>query len=383
MANITLFAQIVRKIPREIINSIIAKYGSDKFCKGFNTWSHLITMIFCQFAYCTSLREISNGLKSATGNLNHLGLERAPSKSILSYQNEHRPCKIFKECYYALFSYLGQQAIFKGHHYPVKRPVKFLDSTVISLCLSLYDWAYYRTSKGAIKLHALLDSYKLLPEYVLISDGKLADNVAASLMQLKRNTLVVMDRAYGDFRLLYNWDSRGVFFIVRHKENLCFRSLKERELPPYKHQNILKDEEILLEKEGTFKRYPKRLRRVVSYDEKTHKAVELLTNNFDLAASTIAALYKARWQIEIFFRHLKQLLHIKTFVGTSANAVEIQIWTALITILLLFYLKQIAQYPWCLSNLVSSLRLNTFTKIDLEKWLNEPFKPPPDEVICP
>ena len=329
------------------------------------------------------LREISNGLKSATGNLNHLGLERAPSKSILSYQNEHRPCQVFKECYYALFSYLGQQAIFKGHHYPVKRPVKFLDSTVISLCLSLYDWAYYRTSKGAIKLHALLDSYRLLPEYVLISDGKMADNVAASLIQLKRNTLVVMDRAYGDFRLLYNWDSRGVFFIVRHKENLCFRSLKERELPPYKHQNILKDEEILLEKEGTFKRYPRRLRRVVSYDEKTHKAVELLTNNFDLAASTIAALYKARWQIEIFFRHLKQLLHIKAFVGTSANAVEIQIWTALITILLLFYLKQIAQYPWCLSNLVSSLRLNTFTKIDLEKWLNEPFKPPPDEVICP
>ena len=211
----------------------------------------------------------------------------------------------------------------------------------------------------------------------------MADNVAASLIQLKRNTLVVMDRAYGDFRLLNNWDSRGVFFIVRHKENLCFRSLKERELPPYKHQNILKDEEIVLEKEGTFKKYPRRLRRVVSYDEKTHKAVELLTNNFDLAASTIAALYKARWQIEIFFRHLKQLLHIKAFVGTSANAVEIQIWTALITILLLFYLKQIAQYPWCLSNLVSSLRLNTFTKIDLEKWLNEPFKPPPDEVICP
>ena len=240
---------------------------------------------------------------------------------------------------------MGQQAIFKGHHYPVKRPVKFLDSTVISLCLSLYDWAYYRTSKGAIKLHALLDSYRLLPEYVLISDGKMADNVAASLIQLKRNTLVVMDRAYGDFRLLYNWDSRGVFFIVRHKENLCFRSLKERELPPYKHQNILKDEEIVMEKEGTFKRYPRRLRRVVSYDEKTHKAVELLTNNFDLAASTIAALYKARWQIEIFFRHLKQLLHIKAFVGTSANAVEIQIWTALITILLLFYLKHVPSWP--------------------------------------
>lgn len=383
MANITLFAQIVRKIPREIINSIFQNYNSDKFCKGFNTWSHLITMIFCQFAHCTSLREISNGLKSATGNLNHLGMERAPSKSILSYQNEHRPSQIFKECYYALFSYLGQQAVFEGHHYPVKTAVKFLDSTVISLCLSLYDWAYYRTSKGAIKLHTLLDSDSLLPEYVLISNGKKTDNVVAVSIPLRRNTLVVADRGYEDFRLLNNWDSRGVFFIVRHKENLRFRSVKERELPPYKHQNILKDEDILLEKEGTFKKYPRRLRRVVSYDEKNHKAVELLTNNFDLAASTIAALYKARWQIEIFFRHLKQLLHVKTFVGTNANAVEIQIWTALITILLLSYLKQTAQYPWSLSNLVSSLRLNTFTKIDLQKWLNEPFKPPSDEPIPP
>ena len=338
-------------------------------------------MIFCQFAHCTSLREISNGLKSATGNLNHLGMGRAPSKSILSYQNEHRPSQIFKECYYALFSYLEQQAVFEEHHYPVKKAVKFLDSTVISLCLSLYDWAYYRTSKGAIKLHTLLDSDSLLPEYVLISNGKKTDNVVAVSIPLKRNTLVVADRGYEDFRLLNNWDSRGVFFIVRHKENLCFRSVKERELPPYKHQNILKDEDILLEKEGTFKRYPRRLRRVVSYDEKNHKAVELLSNNFDLAASSIAALYKTRWQIEIFFRHLKQLLHVKTFVGTNANAVEIQIWTALITILLLSYLKQTAQYPWSLSNLVSSLRLNTFTKIDLQKWLNEPFKPPSDEAI--
>ncbi len=164
-----------------------------------------------------------------------------------------------------------------------------------------------------------------------------------------------------------------VFFVVRHRTNLVFHTIEERELPPIKHHDILKDEIIELEFPKSKEKYPKRLRRVCVYNEEHDFIVELLTNNFDIAASTISKLYETRWNIEIFFRNIKQLFHIKSFVGTSRNAVEIQIWTALITMLLFSYLKSIAEYPWHLSNLVHSLRLNTFTKIDFYKWINNPF----------
>lgn len=383
MANITLFAQVISKIPRDLIKSVIRKYGTDKHAKGFNSWSHLTSMIFCQFADCVSLREISNGLKSATGNLNHLGIQRAPSKSTLAYQNEHRDCEMFRECYYRLFQYFGQQGCFSQRKFRMKATVKLIDSTLISLCMSLYDWALYTHTKGAVKLHTMLDFEMLLPEYVYITDGKVGDNKAAHEMPMKRGVIAVSDRYYCDFSLLNDWDSNGVFFVVRHRTNLRFHTVEERDLPEKRHQNILKDEIVELDVAATYNKYPRQIRRVVAYDDEHGTTVELLTNNFTLAASTIAALYKARWNIEIFFRNLKQLFHIKSFVGTTRNAVEIQIWTALITILLLSWLRQTAKYPWHLSNLVSSLRLNTFTKIDLQKWLDEPFTTPPDEAQNP
>ncbi len=194
---------------------------------------------------------------------------------------------------------------------------------------------------------------------------------------------MVSDRYYCDFELLNHWDSNGVFFVVRHKSNLSFRKVMENNLPPVRHQNVLIDEIVELTGTQTSGKYPKQLRRVVVYNEEKGFTVELPTNNFTWAASTIGELYKSRWQIEIFFRHVKQLLHIKSFVGTSQNAVEILLWMALITILMLKYLQFRASYDWNLSNLVASLRLNTFTKMDLWKWLNEPFTPPPDTLGNP
>lgn len=338
-------------------------------------------MIFCQFAGCSSLREISNGLKSATGNLNHLGISRAPSKSTLSYQNENRTSDFFRDCYYLLYNLLGQQCFHKGKQLRIKSPVKLLDSSVIVLCMSIYDWALYCKEKGAVKLHTLLDFNTLLPEYVNISDGRGADNTIAYNVPLKRNTIVVADRIYCDFGLLNLWDSKGVFFVTRHKTKLCYRSLGENELPQKHHQHILKDEIIELTQTKTKKKYRKPLRRIVVYNEEKNFTIELVTNNLKLAASTIADLYKKRWEIEIFFRNLKQQFHIKSFVGTSRNAVEIQLWSALITMMLMSYIKQIAKYPWILSNLIASLRLNTFTKIDLFEWINEPFTPPPEVSI--
>ena len=380
MAKITLFSQIFQKLPKDEIKKTIREHGTDKHSKGFNTWTHFVSMVFCQFADCVSLRDISNGLKSATGNLNHLGIKDAPSKSTIGYQNEHRDSGVFKDIYYKVLEYLGQQVVGGRRIHGLKTPVKLLDSTLISLCMELYDWARYTHTKGAIKLHTLLDLSTFLPEYVYITDGKGADSTSAREVRVTPHCIVVADRGYCDFALLEHWDSMDVFFVVRHRENLVFHTVKELDLPPKGHQDVLKDEIIELDGPLTKGKYPKRLRRVAVYNEEHDFVVELLTNNLTLAASTIAALYKARWKIEIFFRNLKQLCHIKSFVGTSRNAVEIQIWTALTTMLILAYLKSIAAYPWHLSNLVHSLRLNTFTKIDLETWLNNPFSPPEDDL---
>jgi len=333
-------------------------------------------MLFCQFAKSTSVRDISNGLRSATGNLNHLGMISAPSKSTVSYQNKNRDWTLFKDYYYKLLNHLGQQAGFRQVKFRIKSKIFLLDSTTISLCLSLFDWARYKTAKGAIKMHTLLDYDGHLPAYVNITDGKTADNKGAYDIPLLKGSVIVADRYYNDFSLLYTWHSSGAFFVVRHKENLKYRKIKENELPLNRHDNILIDEIIALTGSNSQKKYGKQLRRVAIYNEENGQTIELITNQMFWTANTISELYKSRWQIEIFFRELKQLLHIKSFIGTSENAVMIQIWTALITILILKYLKAIAKYGWQLSNLVAFLRLNIFVKIDLQLWLDKPFKPP-------
>lgn len=378
MANIALFAQAISKLPKENIRKIIRQAKTDKHCKGYNTWSQFISMMFCQFSGCDSVRDISNGLNSANGNLNHLSISRAPSKSTVAYQNAHRESKVFRDIYYEIYRYFGQQAQWERGKFRFKMPIKLLDSSTVTLTMSLYEWAHYTTKKGAVKMHTLLDYNSLLPEFVNITDGKCGDNKAAFDIPVTPHSVVVADRGYCDFSLLNDWDSNNVFFVVRHKDNLLYSQIKELDLPEKRAQNVLIDEIIELDGTQTKRKYPKRIRRIAVWNDEHDYVVQLLTNNFKLAASTIAELYKARWQIEIFFRSIKQLLKIKSFIGTSRNAVETQIWTALATMLLLCWLKHVAKYKWALANLVVSLRLNTFTKIDLEKWLNEPFTPPPE-----
>lgn len=381
MANLTLFAQIISLLPKEKIRHLIKKSGADRHSKGYDTWSQFVSMVFSQFSGCDSVRDISNGLKSATGNLNHLGISKAPSKSTVAYQNARRDSSIFRDIFYMLFQYFGQQASWQRKGFRFKMPIKLLDSTLVSLTLSVYDWAHYTARKGAVKMHTLLDYDCLLPEFVNITDGKISDNKAAFDMDIRPFSIVVADRGYCDYALLKHWDSSNVFFVVRHKDNMRYVTVKELPLPEKRAQDVLIDEVIEFELPAAKAKYPERLRRIAVWNEEHGYVVELLTNNFALAASTIAALYKARWEIEIFFRNLKQLLRIKSFIGTTRNAVETQIWTALTTMLLLCWLKRIAKYKWALANLVVSLRLNTFTKIDLFKWLDEPFTPPPDAII--
>lgn len=231
-----------------------------------------------------------------------------------------------------------------------------------------------RPSKGAVKMHTLLVYDGNLPAYVNITDGKTADNKGVYDIPIIKRSVIVVDRYYNDFPLLNVWDSNEVFFVVRHKENIQYETIKENDLPDNRHQHILIDEIIILKNNISRNKYTKTLRRVAIWDEENQQVIELIANQMSWSCNTISELYKSRWNIEIFFRDIKQLLHIKSFIGTSENAVMIQIWTVLIKILVLKVLKAMAKYNWHLSNLVAFVRLNMFVKIDLQKWLDKPFE---------
>jgi hypothetical protein len=313
MSNLTLFSQIISKIDRNSFRKLVKEKQTDKHQKGYDSWTHLVSMLFCQFSKSQSVRDISNGLRSATGNLNHLGIDKAPSKSTVSYQNKHRDCTLFRDFYYQLQNQLTHLAGFRQSKFKIKSKIFMLDSTTISLCLSLFDWAKYKTHKGAVKLHTLLDYDGNLPAYVHVTDGKTADNKGAYEIPLLANSVIVADRYYNDFSLLNVWDSNQVFFVIRHKDNIRFESIKENDLPEQRHQHILKDELIQLTGTQSKKKYPKRLRRVAICDEENQQTIELITNQMSWTANEISELYKLRWQIEIFFREIKQTFKFIAF----------------------------------------------------------------------
>lgn len=380
MKNITLFSQILQQIDRNIFQKAVKQYQTDKHSKGINSWTHLTAMLFCHISKAQSIREITNGLLSATGNLNHLGIQgRSPSRSSLSYINEHRDWRMFREFYFLLKENIEKRGCLgRKKCKKIKRKIYMLDSTVISLCLKVFDWAKYRQEKGAIKLHTLLDYDGCMPSYLFMTEGRQSDVKHAHYMLLPKKSVVVADRGYQDFSMLYDWDKNDIYFVIRLKKSINHEMIKELPLKESDNNKILKDELIRLTEEETKEHYPKAIRRVAVYDEKNEKVIELITNNLTWTASTIAELYKQRWMIEIFFKELKQHLKIKSFIGINENAMWIQIWTALITLLLLRYLKEIAKFSWSLSNLIAFLRMNLFVKILLIEWLDNPFKPPED-----
>jgi hypothetical protein len=369
-----MFSQILKLIPRTDFERIVKETGAEYRAKGLSSWSQFVAMLFCQLGRAHSLREIEGGLKSCEGKLAHLGIE-APARSSLSYANSHRPWELFEKVFYGLYGIVAAKAVGKKK-FRFKNKLVSLDSTVIDLCLSLYDWAKFRRTKGAVKLHLVLDHDGYLPCFGLITDGKVADVKAAHQMHFAPGTIVVDDRGYNDYRLFAYWTASGVFFVTRMKNNALFEVVEERAVP--QNRNILKDQIVRLTGPGASDKCPHRLRRVEAVREDTGEVLVFLTNHLGLGASTVAAIYKDRWQIELFFKTLKQNLKIKTFVGTSANAVKTQIWTALIAMLLLRYLQLISRFGWSLSNLVALLRMNLFAHRDLMAWLNEPFATPPD-----
>jgi IS4 transposase len=246
-----------------------------------------------------------------------------------------------------------------------------LDSTIICLCISLFDYANFRRTRGAIKLHLLLDHDGYLPSFAVITEGKVADVKVASEFHFAPGTIVVDDRGYKGYDLFGRRRAQGVYFVTRMKEYAVYEVVGERRVSQNRH--VLKDELIELKGLKAIEKCPYPLRRIEAYDSETDKVLVFLTNQLELRATTIAAVYKDRWQMEIFFKALKQNLKIKIFVGTRANAIKIQIWTALIAMLILRFLQLRSQFHWSLSNLVTLLRMNLFTHRDLWAWLNKPF----------
>jgi len=373
ISKLSIFSQLLRLIDRNTFSKLVEKHGSDKHSKGINTWTHFVSMLFMQLASANSLRDITNGLRSATGNLNHFGVLRPPCKSSLSYLNKHRSADIFEELYFELLNHF-EPSLQRRKQYArrLKRKIFIMDSSVIPLSLSLFDWAKFRTHKGAVKLHAVLDYSTGLPAYAVLTDGKTHDVRAAKQTSFPAESVLVVDRAYVDYQWLADLDSSRVIFVTRLKSNADI-DVVERFLTNEKHEHILSDEDIKLTGFYTSKKYPGRLRVVRVYDAANDQTLTLLTNQLSWTADTISQLYKARWDVEVFFKHLKQLFRIKTFVGTTANAVRIQMWCSMIAMLLMGYLKAKSEFKWHLSNLITFLRINLFVKIDLWKWINEPI----------
>lgn len=377
-----IFAQMVAVFNRQEFTHIVRQYGGDKHAKGFTCWEQLVSMLFCHLGKAQSLREICGGLATCIGRLSHLRVTKAPHRSTLSYANEHRDWRIYQGVFYDLLKKCHSVCSGK-RKFRFKNKLFSMDATVIDLCLNLFEWAKFRQTKGAVKVHVLLDHDGYLPTFAHISDAKthevtVANNVIIQDFAFPKGSFVVFDRGYVDYSLFAHWCRSGIWFVTRQKDNAQYRVIKKYDVP--ENRNILSDKLIRLTGFYAHQDCPYELRRIEVWDEENKKVIVLLTNHLDFGSTTIADIYKDRWQIEIFFKTIKQHLKIKSFVGTTPNALKVQIWTALIAILLLKYLKALSKFNWSFSNLIAMLRFNLFTYRDLIEWLNDPFEIPP---FCP
>jgi hypothetical protein len=370
----SIFSQILQLVPRLVFEAKVQEHKAERHARGFSSWTQFIAMLFCQLGHAQSLREITGGLAACEGKLRHLGVSDPPKRSTLSYANAHRPWELFRSVFYDLLEHCQREAAGQKRKFRFKHKLLSIDSTTIAVSLSMFDWAQYKRSKGAVKLHLVLDHDGYLPSYAVLTDGKGSDIEAAKKMSFAPGTMLVFDRGYVDYDWWLWLTRQKVFFVTRLKDSAEYGIVEQRPVP--EGGNIIRDEVILLTQQQEVG--PEALlRRIEVWVEEKQETMVFVTNNLKLAASTIAAIYKERWQIELFFKVLKQSLKVKTFVGTSENAVQTQIWTALIAMLMVKYLQLKSTFGWSLSNLVALLRQQLFVYRDLMTWLNDPFQAPP------
>lgn len=369
----SIFAQLLQLLPRHKFQEAVQKHKAERHARGFTCWGQFVAMLFCQIGGARSLREICNGLAASEGKLKHLGIPNAPKRSTLAYANEHRPWQVYETMFWALLERCREVAAGKKK-FRFKNKLLSLDSTSIDLCASLFDWARYKRTKGAVKLHLLLDNEGYLPCFAVITDGKSHDVTVGRTLRFAPGTVVVMDKGYVDYPWWQRLSEDGVFFVTRLKQDLKYTILGENPLPT---KGGVRGDHWIEIASTQQRRYKQVLRVVTIWDEEKQEELAFLTNHFEFGATTIARVYKERWQIELFFKALKQLLRVKTFVGTSANALKIQLWTALIAMLVVKYLQLKSTFGWSLSNLVALVRQQLFVYRDLYLWLDDPFQAPP------
>jgi hypothetical protein len=372
----SMFSQILQLIPRDRFEAAVREHQAERHARGFSSWGQLVAMLFCQLAQAKSLREITEGLQTSEGKLKHLGLPEAPARSTLAYANSHRPWQLFETVFQQLLADCQQRLGVAKAGAKLGLPGKLLslDATVIDLCAAVFDWAKFRTTKGAVKLHLLLDHDGYLPCYAVITEGRVHEIQVARKLKLQPGTMLVFDRGYTDYDWFQRLTEAEVHFVTRLKDNATYLVVERREAG--KSDGVLADEIIVLEKQARSETAPF-LRRIRFRDDDQRDLV-FLTNHLELPATTVAAIYQERWQIELLFKALKQNLRVKTFVGTTANALKTQIWTALIALLAVKFLQLQAKFKWSLSRLIALLRQQLFVYRDLWRWLEVPFESPVD-----
>jgi hypothetical protein len=373
----SIFSQVLKLFSRGEFERAVQKHKAERHARGFTSWGQFVAMLFCQVGRAHSLREICGGLACCAGQLKHLGVPVAPKKSTLAYANENRPWElyqtVFEQTLVKCQELVSRQGVRKKFRF--KNKLMSLDGSIIDLSMSMFDWAKFRRTKGAIKLHLLLDHDGYLPSFAVVTEGKTSEIKVARTLRFDPGTILAIDRGYNDFEWFLKLTQDGVFFVTRMKSNTVYTVVEECEVPS--KGNVLKDQIISLPALAKTGEEPVLFRRIEYWNEDKSETLVFFSNLLHLAASTIAAIYKDRWQVELFFKALKQTAKIKTFVGTSANAVRTQVWTALIAMLVLKYLQMKSKFAWSLSTLAALLRQQLFFYRDLWAWLDDPFGAPP------
>ena len=370
----TVFAQMLKFIPRHEFESLANQHHSGRRLRKMTRWTQFVSMATVQLSGRSSLRDVVSNLTAQARKLYHLGIH-AVSRSSLSRVNASQPYPLYEALFWKLLARCQARA--PRHNFKFKNKLYSLDASTIDLCLSVFPWAKFRATKGAVKLHVGLDHAGLLPAFVAITEGKTHDITAARALSLPKGSIVVVDRGYNDYAWYKQLNNNNIYFVTRLKTNAQYRVIERRTVLNAK--GLTSDQTIELTGPKA-KNCPIRLRRIGYRDANTGIHYTFLTNNFKLAASTIADIYKARWQIELFFKWIKQNLKIKSFLGTSKNAVMTQIWIAMCVYLLLSYIKFLSNIRPSLQQILRLLQLNLFERRDLLELLRGD---PPEPRISP
>jgi hypothetical protein len=373
MSNTKVFAQLMAFGHREVFHRCVEKYDGDVGCRGFSCHDQWLAMAFGQLTYRDSLRDIVTGLEARTPLLYQMGFRSRVTKSTLADANESRDWRIYADWAQTLIAKARRLYAQEDFGIELTQTVYALDATVIDLCLSVFPWAHFRSTKAAIKLHTLLDLRGSIPSFMVITDGLVHEVNIIDELPIESGAIYIMDRGYTDYQRLHRFHSEGAFFVIRAKSNLKFRVVESR--PVDKESGLRCDQTIRFQGAQARKDYPDTLRRVRFYDAEQKRSLVFLTNHFHLSALTIANLYRCRWQVELFFRWIKQHLRIHKFVGTSQNAVRLQIWVAISAYLLVAIAKKELGLKASLHEILQIISLTAFEKVTLQELFTKHTAP--------